>query len=324
MYPLKFRPILKQTLWGGDKIISFKKLSECLPNVGECWDVSAVEGCESVVSNGADSGATLSDLVTKYKADLVGKANYEIYGNKFPLLVKFIDANQDLSIQVHPNNFLAKRDHGGLGKNEMWYLVDADKKTKLVLGFSKKIAIDEYEKRVQDGTLTEVLNVLPVSPGDVYYVPAGRIHSIGSGAFIVEIQQTSDITYRIFDYNRKDKQGKSRELHIKQAMEAIDFSDYEEDAQIKYQRVINEPVSLMSNDCFTASFYEMTESITCDYSDLDSFVIFICIGGDSILLDNEGNQTTMCAGETILLPAQLREVVITPGKLGVKFIETYV
>lgn len=262
--------------------------------------------------------------MAKHKADLVGKANYEHFGDKFPLLVKFIDANQDLSIQVHPNDFLARRDHDSLGKNEMWYLVDADKETKLVLGFSTKITIDEYAKRVQDGTLAEVLNVLSVSPGDVYYVPAGRIHSIGSGAFIVEIQQTSDITYRIFDYNRKDKQGNSRTLHIKQAMEAIDFCDDEEDVQINYQRAVNEPVTLMSNDCFTTALYEMSEPITCDYSDLDSFVIFICIGGEATLLDNEGNTTAMCAGETILLPACLREVSITPGESGVKFIETYV
>ena len=226
MYPLKFEPILKQTLWGGDKIIPFKHLNETLPNVGESWEVSAVEGSESVVANGADKGYTLPEMVRKYKDELVGEANYARFGSKFPLLIKFIDAKLDLSIQVHPDDELAKKRHNSFGKNEMWYVIAADKGAKLISGFSEQITPKEYKDRVHNGTFAEVLQTCAIEPGDVFYVPAGRVHGIGAGAFVAEIQQTSDITYRIFDYNRKDKDGKSRELHTSQAMDAINSVSY--------------------------------------------------------------------------------------------------
>ena len=199
MYPLKFEPILKQTLWGGDKIIPFKHLNETLPNVGESWEVSAVEGSESVVANGADKGYTLPEMVRKYKDELVGEANYARFGSKFPLLIKFIDAKLDLSIQVHPDDELAKKRHNSFGKNEMWYVIAADKGAKLISGFSEQITPKEYKDRVHNGTFAEVLQTCAIEPGDVFYVPAGRVHGIGAGAFVAEIQQTSDITYRIFD-----------------------------------------------------------------------------------------------------------------------------
>ena len=204
MYPLKFEPILKQTLWGGDKIIPFKHLNENLPNVGESWEISAVEGSESVVANGADKGLTLPEMVRKYKEELVGEANYMRFGNKFPLLIKFIDAKLDLSIQVHPNDELARKRHNSFGKNEMWYVIAADKGAKLISGFAEQITPKEYKERVYNGTFAEVLQTCEIKPGDVFYVPAGRVHGIGAGSFIAEIQQTSDVTYRIFDYNRKD------------------------------------------------------------------------------------------------------------------------
>ena len=200
MYPLKFEPILKQTLWGGDKIIPFKHLNDTLANVGESWEVSAVEGSESIVSNGADKGLTLPEMVRKYKEDLVGEANYARFGNKFPLLIKFIDAKLDLSIQVHPGDELAKKRHNSFGKNEMWYVIAADKGAKLISGFSEQITPKEYKERVYNGTFAEVLQTCAIKPGDVFYVPAGRVHGIGAGAFVAEIQQTSDITYRIFSY----------------------------------------------------------------------------------------------------------------------------
>lgn len=225
MYPLKFEPILKQTLWGGDKIIPFKHLNDTLANVGESWEVSAVEGSESIVANGADKGLTLPDMVRKYKEDLVGEANYARFGNKFPLLIKFIDAKLDLSIQVHPGDELAKKRHNSFGKNEMWYVIAADQGAKLISGFAEQITPKEYKERVYNGTFADVLQTCAIKPGDVFYVPAGRVHGIGAGAFVAEIQQTSDITYRIFDYNRKDKDGKSRELHTSQAIDAINFAD---------------------------------------------------------------------------------------------------
>lgn len=324
MYPLKFEPILKQTLWGGDKIIPFKHLNETLPNVGESWEVSAVEGSESVVANGADKGYTLPEMVRKYKEELVGEANYARFGNKFPLLIKFIDAKLDLSIQVHPGDELAKKRHNSFGKNEMWYVIAADKGAKLISGFAEEITPKEYKDRVHNGTFAEVLQTCAIEPGDVFYVPAGRVHGIGAGAFVAEIQQTSDITYRIFDYNRKDKDGKSRELHTSQAMDAINFSDVQDDFRTEYERIQNEPVEMVASPYFTTSVYDMTEEITCDYSELDSFVIFICVEGSCRLTDDNQNEITLRAGETVLLPAAVLEVTIVPEGQRVKLLETYV
>lgn len=324
MYPLKFEPILKQTLWGGDKIIPFKHLNETLPNVGESWEVSAVEGSESVVANGTDKGYTLPEMVRKYKEELVGEANYARFGNKFPLLIKFIDAKLDLSIKVHPGDELAKKRHNSFGKNEMWYVIAADKGAKLISGFAEEITPKEYKDRVHNGTFAEVLQTCAIEPGDVFYVPAGRVHGIGAGAFVAEIQQTSDITYRIFDYNRKDKDGKSRELHTSQAMDAINFSDVQDDFRTEYERVQNEPVEMVASPYFTTSVYDMTEEITCDYSELDSFVIFICVEGSCRLTDDNQNEITLRAGETVLLPAAVQEVTIVPEGQRVKLLETYV
>lgn len=323
MYPLKFESILKQTLWGGDKIIPFKHLNEALSNVGESWEISAVEGSESIVANGADKGLTLPEMVRKYKEDLVGEANYARFGSKFPLLIKFIDAEQDLSIQVHPGDELAKKRHNSFGKNEMWYVIAADEGAKLISGFSEQISPKEYKERVHNGTFADVLQTCSIKPGDVFYVPAGRVHGIGAGAFVAEIQQTSDITYRIFDYNRKDKEGKSRELHTSQAMDAINFADVQDDFRTEYEQVPNEPVEIVASPYFTTSVYDMTEEITCDYSELDSFVIFICVEGSCNIIDNEKNEISLQAGDTILLPAAIQEVTIIPQD-GVKLIETYV
>ena len=323
MYPLKFEPILKQTLWGGEKIIPFKHLNDTLANVGESWEISAVEGSESVVANGADKGHTLPEMVRKYKDELVGESNYTRFGDKFPLLIKFIDAKLDLSIQVHPGDDLARKRHNSFGKNEMWYVISADKGAKLISGFSQQITPKEYKERVHNGTFAEVLQPCPIQPGDVFYVPAGRVHGIGAGAFVAEIQQTSDITYRIFDYNRKDKDGKSRELHTSQAIDAINFADVQDDFRTEYERIQNEPVEMVASPYFTTSVYDMTEEITCDYSELDSFVIFICVEGACRLTDNEKNEVTLQAGDTVLLPATTQEATIVPDG-AVKLLETYV
>lgn len=323
MYPLKFEPILKQTLWGGDKIIPFKHLKTDLPNVGESWEVSAVEGSESVVANGACKGMTLSELVRTYKEELVGESNYERFGDKFPLLIKFIDAKLDLSIQVHPDDTLARKRHNSFGKNEMWYVIAAEKGARLISGFSRQITPREYKERVYDGTFAEVLQSCEVKSGDVFYVPAGRVHGIGAGVFVAEIQQSSDITYRIFDYNRKDKNGKTRELHTSQALDAIDFADVQDDFRTHYEPELNEPVELLACPYFTTSVYDLTEELTCDYSELDSFVIFICVEGACRLTDDSKHEITLQAGETVLLPATVQEVTIRPdGK--VKLLETYV
>ena len=323
MYPLKFEPILKQTLWGGEKIIPFKHLNETLSNVGESWEVSAVEGSESVVANGPEKGMTLPEMVRRYKEELVGEANYARFGEKFPLLIKFIDAKLDLSIQVHPDDALAKKRHNSFGKNEMWYVISADPGAKLISGFSQEITPKEYKERVHDGTFAEVLQSCAIQPGDVFYVPAGRVHGIGAGAFVAEIQQTSDITYRIYDYNRKDKNGKTRELHTAQAVDAINFADVQDDFRTAYDHVQNEPVEVVACPYFTTSVYDMTEEITCDYSELDSFVIFICVEGSCRLTDNENNEISLQAGETVLLRATTQNITIVPDQ-HVKLLETYV
>ena len=322
MYPLKFEPILKQTLWGGDKIIPFKGLDSNLKGVGESWEISGVPNNESVVMNGRDKGLTLSEMVRRYCEELVGEMNYARFGNTFPLLIKFIDAKQDLSIQVHPSDELAKKRHNSMGKTEMWYVIAADEGAKLRSGFSEQITPKEYKERVLNNTITDVLQEYEIHAGDVFFLPAGRIHSIGAGAFIAEIQQTSDITYRIYDFNRKDANGKTRELHTDLAQEAIDY-EVLDDYRTKYEPVMNEPVELVACPYFTTSLYDMTEEISCDYSELDSFVIFICMEGACEMTDNEGNSVKMKAGESVLFPATTQSVTINPdGK--VKLLETYV
>ena len=224
MYPFKFNPILKSTIWGGEKIIPFKHLNIEQPQVGESWEISNVPGDESVVANGTEAGKNLSQLVKEYKGSLVGESNYQRFGDNFPLLIKFIDACDDLSIQVHPDDELAKKRHNSMGKTEMWYVIDnAGGKAHLRSGLSKKITPDEYAAMIADNTICDALADYAVQPGDVFFLPAGRIHSIGAGCFIAEIQQTSNVTYRIYDFNRKDKNGNTRELHTELSKDAIQY-----------------------------------------------------------------------------------------------------
>lgn len=322
MYPFKFEPILKQTLWGGERIIPFKSLSSDLKNVGESWELSCVEGDESVVANGSYKGYTLPQLVRELKEELVGEENYHHYGEVFPLLIKFIDASKDLSIQVHPNDDLAKRRHNSLGKTEMWYVINADKGAKLRSGFSQQITPKEYKERIHNSTITDVLQEYDIHSGDVFYIPAGRVHSIGAGAFIAEIQETSNITYRIFDFNRKDANGNARELHTELAKDAIDY-EVLDDYRTDYESVKDEPVELVACPYFTTSLYDLTENITCDYSELDSFIVLICMEGDCKIVTNEGHEITMKKGETILLAASTEDITIIPDGTA-KLLETYV
>ncbi len=323
MYPFKFEPLLKQTLWGGEKIVPYKHLVDKVDRVGESWEISGVEGDESVVASGPDKGLTLTELVRRHRGELVGEDNYVTFGEKFPLLIKFIDAKQDLSIQVHPDDVLAKKRHNSFGKTEMWYVIDADKGAKLRSGFSKEITPAEYKDMVAKDTICDALQEYEINAGDVFFLPAGRVHSIGAGSFIAEIQQTSNITYRIYDFNRKDANGNTRELHTELAKDAIDYevlNDYRTD----YEQVKDEPVELVACPYFTTSLYDLTEEVTCDYAELDSFIILICTEGACELVDNEGNEVSLKAGETILYPATVEEVTIKPSESGVKLLETYV
>lgn len=324
MYPYKFHPILKSTLWGGNKIIPFKRMKGIKqPHIGESWEISNVEGYDSIVSNGPEAGTSLGDLIKKHKVGLVGQENYIRFGNQFPLLVKFIDALEDLSIQVHPNDDLAQKRHRSMGKSEMWYVIDNnDENACLYAGFKEKMTPSKFTSMIADGTICNAIANYKVNPGDVFFLPAGRVHSIGAGCFIVEIQQTSDITYRIYDFNRKDKNGHTRELHTELAKDAINYQ-IENNYQTQYTPQKNEPVELICSSYFTTSIYDLTENMVLDYSELDSFVIFTCIEGECMLKDNRGNEETMHAGESILLPAQTTDVYVAVEN-QVKFLETYV
>lgn len=322
MYPLKFKPILKQTIWGGDRIIPFKGLNDDLKNVGESWELSGVPNNESIVANGEFAGTSLRELINMFREELVGESVYKRFSTKFPLLIKFIDAREDLSIQVHPNDELAQKRHNSLGKTEMWYVMDATPGAKLRSGFAKEVTPKEYKESVANSTITDLLAEYEIHSGDVFFLPAGRIHSIGAGAFIAEIQETSDITYRIFDFNRKDANGNTRELHTELAKDAIDY-EVLEDYRTKYTPIKNEPVELVDCPYFTTSVYDMTENITCDYTELDSFVVLICMEGSCSITDNEGNTIDFKAGETILLAATTQEISIVPNE-HTRILETYV
>ncbi len=315
----KFEPLLKQTLWGGDKIIPFKHLNTQMERVGESWEISGVKDNETIVANGPDKGKSLNQLVSEQKAKLVGEENYQRFGDEFPLLVKFIDASQDLSIQVHPNDETAHRLGKPHGKTEMWYTLESAPGAHLYNGLKKKITPEEYEQMVANDTIVDALARYEVKEGDVFFIPAGRIHAIGSGCFVAEIQETSDVTYRIYDYKRKDKDGNYRELHIKEAAQCIDFTVLP-NYRAGYEPILNEGVQLVESPYFTTAVYDLTEPMTLDYSELDSFVILIAVKGEGAITCN-GEQMTFKMGDTILLPATTNEVKVEGV---VRFLETYV
>ena len=320
MEPIKFEPVLKQTLWGGDEIIPFKHMHTHLENVGESWEISGVHGSETLVANGPYKGYQLNALVDLLKEELVGKENYERFGAEFPLLIKFIDARQDLSIQVHPNDEIAHKQGKERGKTEMWYIMDSAPEAKLYCGLKQQITPDEYKQMVENDTICDALAQYEVKEGDVFFLPAGRIHAIGSGCFLAEIQQTSDVTYRIYDYKRKDKNGNYRELHTQQAAESINYQ-VEKNYRTEYVAQQNRGVSLVRCPHFNTAVYDLDEPMTIDYSELDSFVILIGMKGEGTIKDNEGNETSLKAGETILIPATT-ETIKMEGTI--KFLETYV
>lgn len=289
--------------------------------IGESWELSAIPGSESVVDQGPYAGYTLPALTEALKSDLLGKENYIRYGGRFPLLIKFIDACDDLSVQVHPGDALAEARHHCSGKSEMWYVVKAAPEARLYSGFSYSLTPEEYERRVEECTLPEALQCYHVHEGDVFYQPAGRVHSIGAGCFICEIQQSSDITYRIYDFGRKDQNGNMRQLHLAEASEAIDYSAQTDAFTPKVR--INEPIELLNTVYFSTSLYDLDEPMVCDYSELDSFVILICLNGScKICADHE--EVTLNEGHTILVAAACPGLVIEPLGGEVKLIECFV
>ena len=307
----KFKPILKSTIWGGEKIVPYKQIASDQKQVGESWELSGVKGNESVVAEGPEAGTTLPQLIARHGAALLGKANFERFGEEFPLLIKFIDAQQDLSIQVHPNDELAEQRHHSKGKTEMWYVVDTAEGAHLRSGFSKQVTPEEYAASVEDNTITDILADYAIRPGDVFFLPAGRVHAIGAGSFIAEIQQTSDITYRIYDFNRRDANGNTRELHTELAKEAIDYTVLP-DYRTHYTPAQNCGVELVSCPYFT-------QARTIDLSSLDSFLVVICMGGHATLSTDGGDPMPVHQGETVLVPASARTLRIEPEG-GAKFL----
>lgn len=316
----KFKPLLVQTIWGGEKIVPFKKLDSDLTNVGESWEISGVKNSETVVDGGEYDGVALNALVEKLGAKLVGADNYKRFGNEFPLLIKFIDARDDLSIQVHPTDEIAVRQGRQRGKTEMWYLMGSDEDAKLYSGLKMKLTPEEYTAMVENDTICDALAQYNVKEDDVFFLPAGRIHAIGTGCFLAEIQQTSDVTWRIYDFHRKQKDGSYRELHTKQASEAIDYT-VESDYRTDYRPQKNQGVNLVNCQYFNTAVYDLDEPMTIDYSELDSFVILIGLKGEGTVTDAEGNTTSLKAGETILIPASNPTIKVEGT---VKFLETYV
>ncbi len=322
LYPLKFDTIYKDKLWGGQKIktVLGKDFGD-LPNCGETWEISAMEGNVSQVSYGKLAGKKLTELIDAYKGELVGNKIYQQFGNYFPLLVKFIDANDDLSIQVHPDDKLAKERHNSFGKTEMWYIFQADEGSKLIAGFNQPLDKATYLQHFNDGTLTDILNEENVQAGDVFFIPAGRVHTIGKGLLLAEIQQTSDVTYRIYDFDRTDDQGNKRELHVEEALGAIDYNFYEQYKTL-YTPETNKPVELVSCPYFTTNLLHYAEPVTRNYNAIDSFVIYLCFEG-ALTLKADGYTTGVKKGEAVLVPACISEVELVPDG-AFKMLEAYI
>lgn len=305
----RFSDIFKETIWGGKRILPYKGLTADDRQIGESWELSGIADHESIVVGGAYDGLTLPALIDKGGAQLLGKSNYCHFGNNFPLLVKFIDATQALSVQVHPNDALARRRHGCPGKTEMWYVVDGTPDAYLLSGFNRIMTQNEYAARVADNTLADVLRRYDVKAGDVYFLPAGQVHSIGAGCFICEIQQSSDITYRIYDFGRRDAQGKTRQLHVKEAMDAINFDFLP--PELHFDIKDNQPNEIVQCTHFTTNAFRLTQPIERSYLGLDSFVILVCTKGKCHVSCGE-ESLELAEGHTLLVAAEAQSIKLTP------------
>lgn len=321
LYPLKFNPILKDKIWGGTKLQNlFNKQtsSKCL---GESWELSGHEGDESTVSNGFLAGNTLTEIIEVYMGDLVGDKVFNDFGHTFPLLFKLIDANDDLSIQVHPDDETAAIRHNSFGKTEMWYVVDAEPNAQLIIGFPKDLSKEEYLDALEKEEVENILQKVNVKKGDVFFIPAGLVHAIGKGVVVAEIQQSSDITYRIYDYKRKDDNGNERELHVEQALDVINFQATKE-PRMKYVRSVNEAVNLVTSEFFTTNIIHFEQKLERNYAELDSFVVYMCMEG-RCYIDYNGEKITVEKGDTVLIPAIFDQIVLLPEK-ECTLLETYV
>lgn len=321
LYPLKFSPILKDKIWGGTKLKSIFDKEATTDKLGESWELSGYEGDESVVTNGFLAGNNLAELIEIYMGELIGDKLYADYGLTFPLLFKLIDANENLSIQVHPGDEVATERHNSFGKTEMWYVVDADPGAELIIGFTKDCSRDEYLDALEAGKVEDLLQKVPVTKGDVFFIPAGLVHAIGKGVVVAEIQQSSDITYRIYDYKRTDDQGNERELHTEQAIDVIDFSASKE-PKTNYKAQLNTITPLVECNYFTTNMIRFNEPQNRNYADMDSFVAYMCLEGNFVI-EYAGEKTVVTKGDTVLIPACIDELGLIPDS-EVTLLEVYV
>lgn len=309
LYPLKFQPVYSYRIWGGDKLKTVLNKNYKEKNIGESWEISDVKDNETSVTEGELKGQTLKQLIKVFKGDFVGNRVYALFGEDFPLLIKFIDAKTPLSIQVHPSNDLAKERHNSFGKNEMWYVMQAEKDAELIVGFNRKVTKEIYSDHLNNGTLSEILNIEKVEKGDTFYIPTGRVHAIGAGVLLAEIQQTSNITYRIYDYDRVDtKTGKKRELHTELALDAIDFEFYD-DYKTVYDKKANTSNELVHSPYFKTNIIEVSGELEKNYANLDSFVIYMGVSGSAEVSVNNIIYS-LKKGETLLLPAKINQLKV--------------
>jgi mannose-6-phosphate isomerase len=311
LYPLRFEPLLKDKIWGGTSLVkNYGKKADHSRLIGESWEISAIQENLSVVSNGFLAGNNIEEIIEVYMGDITGEAVYEKYGNEFPLLIKFIEAKQDLSVQVHPDDTLARDRHNAYGKTEMWYILESDRNSKIYTGFIRPATKEIFKNALSGGNLIDLLNVENPAPGDAFMTPAGRIHAIGAGTILVEIQQTSDITYRVFDWNRKEPDGNSRDLHIDLAIDAIDYNASGKN-KISKKPETDKTENIISCPYFHTNILQFSSLIRKDYNILDSFIIYICIDGEFIIHWENGAEPVK-KGETVLLPAMITDVVLEP------------
>lgn len=320
LYPLKFEAQLKDKIWGGQGMKNLGYELGAMPNCGEAWLISGVEGSESIVAEGWLKGNSLPELMEIYMEELVGDSVYERYGEHFPLLLKILDANDWLSIQVHPNDQMAERKGYPNGKSELWYVMEAGKKAEIISGFTKDTSKEEVEKLLSEKRLNDILNRVEVEKGDVFFTPSGRLHALGPNIMLAEIQQSSDLTYRLYDFDRPGLDGSLRELHLQEALEALDYKQTSQ-AKTLYERQLNTTQALAQQDCFTTNIIRFSKPVTKDLSILDSFVIYLCTEGNLTL--DAGESYTLRKGEVILVPACLSTIKLLPEKTA-EVLEIYI
>lgn len=324
LYPLLFEPNLHSLVWGGNRLRTYKGLEPSEEPIGESWEVSAVPTSTSKISNGVWRGRDLTEAINEYPEAILGRKVNEKYHGRLPLLVKFIDAKKDLSIQVHPNDEMAMREHGKMGKSEMWYVIKADKGAHLYAGFKKEITLEEYQYRIKNGTITEVLADHEVKPGDVFYLPAGRIHAICGGIMLAEVQQSSDVTYRIYDYGRLGLDGKPRELHTELASQALDYH-VEQNYRSEYIASLNKAVQIIDSPYFSVCVMDVTKPFHRDMMKYESFIIAMCLEGDCLIhVRSTGDEVMLKQGNSTLIPAAVADYDIIPLQGTTRILDAFI